>query len=101
MVWEERLRSLSKVTCCFSRRVEHMPHKMAPAISKSIQSQFTLRIEGERCPLLFLFVIAACVSFGLQLTSLNGEPVTAETTESPAASASNSSNATTTGDVTV
>ena len=100
MVWKERLRSLSKVSCCFSRPVEDMPHKMAPAISKSIQSQFTFRFVGHRCRLLFLFVTAACVSFGLQLLPLNGEPVTSETTESPAASASNSSNATTTGTIT-
>ena len=56
MVWEERLRSLSKVICCFSRPVEDMPHKMAPAISKSIQSQFTFRFVGQKCRLLFLFV---------------------------------------------
>src|SRR6266851_5756894 len=101
MVWEERLRSLSKASCCFSRSVEDMPHKMAPAISKSIQSQFTFRFVGQRCRLLFLFVTATCVSFCLQLLSLNGDAVTSETTESPATSASNSSNATTAGADTV
>ena len=100
MVWEERLRSLSKVSCCFSRPVEDTPHKMAPAISKSIQSQFTLRSGAQRCRPLFLFVTAACVSFGLQLLPLNGDTVTSETTESPAANASNSSDATTTGTIT-
>ena len=101
MVWEERLRSLSKVICCFSLPVEDMPHKMAPAVSKSIQSQFTLRFVGQKCRLLFFFVTAASVSFGLQLLPLNGDSVTSETTKSPPASASNSSNATTTGAVTV
>src|SRR5258708_36723745 len=101
MVWEERLRSLSKVSCCFSPLVEDMPHRMAPAISKNIQGQSTLRSAGQRCRQLFSFITAACVSFGLQLLPLNGEPVTSETTESPAASSSNSSNATTTSDVTV
>src|SRR6266481_5639757 len=100
MVWEERLRSLSKVSCCFSRRVEDMPNKMPPTISKSIQSQFTLRSGGQRCRLPFLLVTAVCVSFGLQLLPLNGDTVTSETTESPAANASNSSDATTTGTIT-
>ena len=66
-----------------------------------MQSQSTFRSAGQKCRLPFLFITAACVSFGLQLLPLNGEPVTPETTESPAASASNSSNATTTSDVTV
>jgi len=48
-----------------------------------------------------LFVTATCVSFCLQLLSLNGDTVTSETTESPATSASNSSNATTAGADTV
>ena len=78
-----------------------MPYKMAPAISKSIQSQFTFRCMGQRYRLLFLFVTVACVSLGLQLGDLNSEPVTSETTASPAASASNSSDATTTGAATV
>src|SRR5678815_4694359 len=77
-----------------------MPHKMASAISKSIQSQFILRSVGHRCCPLFLLVIAACVSFGLQLLPLNGQTVTSGTTESPEAKASNSSDATTTGAVT-
>ena len=101
MVWEERLRSLSKVSCCFSPLVHDMPHRMAPGISKSIQSQSTFRSAGQKCRLLFLFITAACVSFGLQLLPLNGELVTPETTESPAASSSNSSNSTTTSDVAV
>ena len=74
---------------------------MAPGISKSIQSQSTFRSAGQKCRLLFLFITAACVSFGLQLLPLNGELVTPETTESPAASSSNSSNGTTTSDVAV
>jgi parallel beta-helix repeat protein len=78
-----------------------MSHKMAPSISKSIQSQFTFRFVGQRCRLLFLFVTAACVSFGLQLLPVNGDTVASETTEYPAASASNSSDATTTGAVIV
>jgi hypothetical protein len=78
-----------------------MPHKTVPAVSKSIQSQFTLRFVGQKCRLLFFFVIAAIVSFGLQLLPLNGDSVTSETTKSPPASASNSGNATTTGAVTV
>ena len=101
MVWEERLRSLSKVICCFSLPVEDMPHKMAPAVSKSIQSQFALRFVGQKCRLLFFSVTAASVSFGLQLLPLNGDSVTSETTKSPPASASNSGNATTTDAVTV
>ena len=74
---------------------------MAPAISKSIQSQFKFRFVGQRCRLLFLFVTAACVSFGLQLPPLNGDTVTSETTESSSPSTSNSRNATTTGAVTI
>jgi parallel beta-helix repeat protein len=99
MVWKERLRSLPKVSCRFSRPVEDMPHKMAPAISKNIQTQFTLRFVGQGCRRLLFFVTAASVSFGLQFP-LSGDTLTSETTESPpAASASNSSDTTTTGAV--
>lgn len=100
MVWEERLRSLSKVICCVSRPVEDMPHTMALAFYRSILSQFTLRSIRQRCRPLFFFVIAASASFGLQLLPLDGQTVTSETKESQEAKASNSSDATTTGAVT-
>ena len=78
-----------------------MPHKMAPAISKHVESQFTFRFVGQAYRLLLFSVTAASVSFALQLLALNGGTLTSQATDPSAASVSNSSDATTTRAVTV
>jgi len=78
-----------------------MLYKMAPAIFKNIENQRAFRFAGHGCRVRFFFVAAASLSFAVQLFPLNGGTQTSETTASPPASASNSSNATPTGAVTV
>ena len=78
-----------------------MRHKMAPAISKRVESQFTFRFVGQAYRLLLFSVTAASVSFALQLLALNGGTLTSQATDPSAASVSNSSDATTTRAVTV
>ena len=72
-----------------------MLYKMAPAIFKNIENQRAFRFAGHGCRVRFFFVAAASLSFAVQLFPLNGGTQTSETTESSAASASHSSNATT------
>ena len=76
-------------------------YKMTPAIFKNIENQRAFRFAAQACRVRFFFVAVASLSFAVQLLPLNGDTQTSETTESPAASASNSSKATTTGAVNV
>jgi Pectate lyase superfamily protein/Right handed beta helix region len=63
---------------------------------KYVTSELISRFVRQGCRLPFFFVTAASVSFALQLLPLNGGTLTSGTTDSTAASISNSSNATTT-----
>jgi pectate lyase-like protein/parallel beta helix pectate lyase-like protein len=92
MVWQECLRSLSKVAVAFHSRSRTMLDKTAPPICKKMGKQCTFRFAGHKCRFGLVFAAVVSVSLALQSFSSNAAAQTSETKGSSAAGASNSSN---------
>src|SRR5690348_4352040 len=92
MVWEECVRSLSKVAVTFRGRSRPMLNKMAPLIFKKMEKQCTFTFAAHEWRFVLVFVTVISVSVALQLLPLNAGAQTSETKEPSAAGASNSTN---------